>query len=354
MRRIVELDALRGFALLGIIWANVMWFSGVAVSPAEPSQLDRTVTFALTVFVDGKFYSLFSLLFGIGFALAADNRRYRRRLVWLFVLGAAHAVFIWFGDIVSLYAVTGVTLLLVGNWDARRLALTALACLTAPIAVGALLLLVSAFAGVTSGSGYGPGAVLPAFATGGYSDVFEANWAFLVDRWYLALLSSRFLRILGMFLLGVAVVRAGVLSDRALHRRILRVTWPIALAANLALALCGGIAPPRPPTLCGWLVDALATFAVPAGCVVYAAGGMLLGRRCRWLAPAGRMSFTNYVCQSVAMAALFYGYGFAQWGRVGAAEAFAIATAIFIAQVAVSAWWLRHFRRGPIEWLSRR
>ncbi len=354
MKRIVELDALRGFALLGIIWANVMWFSGVAVSPAEPSSLDKAVVFAITVFVDGKFYSLFSLLFGIGFALSAAKGRFGRRLVLLFVLGAGHAVFVWFGDIVSLYAVTGVALLWTRNWTARRLAVVASVCLAAPIAVGGLLVAANALGGVTSGSGYGPGSMLPAFATGSYSEVLDANWAFLVDRWYLALLSSRFLRILGMFLLGAAIVRAGLLRNREFHARVLRLTWPLAIAANVMLGLLGPVAPPRPPTVTGWLIDIVATFAVPAGCIVYATGGMLVGRRLSWLAAAGRMSFTNYVGQSLVMAVLFYGYGFAQWGRFGATTAVAIATAIFAGQAVLSMWWLRYFRYGPMEWLSRR
>ncbi len=121
MKRIVEIDVLRGFALLGIIWANVMWFSGFAVASGPPTGFDDGVTFALTVLVDGKFYSLFSLLFGVGFALTGNLRRHGRRLAVLFALGVAHAVFLWFGDIVSLYAVTGLALLIAHRWTARRL-----------------------------------------------------------------------------------------------------------------------------------------------------------------------------------------------------------------------------------------
>ena len=356
MKRILELDVLRSFALLGIIWANVMWFSGFAVSPEPPSAVDTSVAFAVKVLVDGKFYSLFSLLFGIGFALAlaADPRRYGRRLAALLGLGLAHGVFLWFGDIVSLYAVTGLALLWVRQWPARRLALAAGACLAAPALLGGFLVAASALGRVTTGSGYGPGALLPTFATGSFGQILEANWAFLVDRWYLALLSSRFLRILGMFLLGVALVRAGVLRERAWHARVLRLLWPIALLSNLALAWCGGVAPPRPPTWSGWLIDCLSLIAVPAGCLVYASCGFLLGHRFAWLAPAGRMSLTNYVGQSLAMALLFYGYGLGLWGQVGATGAVVIATSIFAAQVAASAWWLKHFRHGPLEWLVRR
>ncbi len=353
MKRIVEIDVLRGFSLLGIIWANVMWFSGFAVASGQPTRLDEGVTFAVTVLVDGKFYSLFSLLFGVGVALAGDAQWLGRRLAVLFGLGLVHAVFLWFGDIVSLYSVTGLALLFAHRWTARRLAFAAAACLATPIAIGGLLLAATAFGGVTTGSGYGPGELLPAFRAGSYAQVLEANWTFLVDRWYLALLSSRVFRILGMFFFGMAIVRANALRNRELHARILRYAFPIALGANVLLGLCGGSAPLRPPTLTGWLTGVLSVIAVPTGCLVYATGLLLVGHKLTWLAPAGRMSFTNYVGQSLVMSLVFYGYGFALWGEIGAAGSVLIATLIFATQVALSAWWLRYFRLGPLEWLVR-
>lgn len=72
-----------------------------------------------------------------------------------------------------------------------------------------------------------------------------------------------------------------------------------------------------------------------------------------WAAPLGRMAFTNYLAQSVIFGFIFYGYGLGLFGRLGAAAALAIGIAVYIAQVVASAWWLKHYRFGPVEWLWR-
>ena len=72
-----------------------------------------------------------------------------------------------------------------------------------------------------------------------------------------------------------------------------------------------------------------------------------------WAAPLGRMAFTNYLAQSVIFGWIFYGYGFGLFGRLGTASALAIGIAVYVAQVLFSAWWLKRFRYGPVEWLWR-
>ncbi len=356
---------MRGIALLGILIGNVMWFSGFAVADAQARAaftmpaVDAVVETLVHIVVDGKFYSLFSLLLGAGFALGLRHgtpASFARRLAVLFVFGSAHATLLWFGDILSLYAVTGVVLLVVVDTSPRRLALAGVACLGAPIVLGGGWLAADELWGVVSGRGHGPASMLGAFASGSYADVFDANWAFLLDRWYLVVLSSRLLRILGMFLLGVAAIRADVLHRPEVLVRLATALWPFALVANVAVGLLGGDAPPRPPTLLGWLTDVLACVGGPTGAVVYAVAIVLGPRRRRidaCLGAAGRMSLTNYVGQSAVMAGLFYGYGLGGWGRLGASAAVLVAIVIFAAQVLISRAWLGRFDQGPLEWLWR-
>jgi uncharacterized protein len=87
---------------------------------------------------------------------------------------------------------------------------------------------------------------------------------------------------------------------------------------------------------------------------VIAAVSLTGGRKMlAWAAPLGRMAFTNYLAQSVIFGWIFYGYGLGQFGRLGVAATLAIGTFVYAAQVVFSAWWLRHYRFGPVEWLWR-
>ena len=355
--RIEALDAVRGAALCGIAFGNVMWFSGAAVAGVE-TRLDAAVVFGLHVLVDGKFYGLFSLLFGVGFGLLvrrAGSRAstvVRTRLLRLGVIGGLHASLLWFGDIVSLYAVAAIPLWFVHRLPTPRLLRLALGCLLAPVVITALRVLVGSDG---SDPGHGPAALLPAFAEGGYLDVVQANAAFLAERWVRALASSRLIRIFGLFTLGLVVART------VLHRehptpvpRPPAWLFAIALGSNLLLATMADV-PLRPPTVAGALRDAVYVVAIPTGSLLYA---MLLwrwtvrgGALVRALAAAGRLSLTHYISQSLVFAALFYGYGLGLWGSFGAAPAMFVAAALVTTQVLASR--LAGNRRGPLERLLR-
>src|SRR3982751_2676704 len=123
--RIDIIDVLRGLAVCGILIGNMQWLSGYGMMPpalAEHAPLtDRATHFLVHFFVEGKFYSIFSFLFGFGFALQiarAEDRGdteakvFKRRLLWLLLIGAIHAIFLWPGDILSVYAVIGFLLVL--------------------------------------------------------------------------------------------------------------------------------------------------------------------------------------------------------------------------------------------------
>src|SRR3954452_3945331 len=123
--RIELLDVLRGLAVCGILIGNLQWFSGYGMMPpalARQSPVaDQVTHFLVHFFVEGKFYSIFSFLFGFGFALQIARARergdqkaslFKRRLFWLLIIGLAHAFLLWAGDILSIYALTGFLLIL--------------------------------------------------------------------------------------------------------------------------------------------------------------------------------------------------------------------------------------------------
>ncbi|MHC4991474.1 MAG: DUF418 domain-containing protein, partial [Planctomycetota bacterium] len=153
--RLVLLDALRGFALLGIMFVNMTWFTGFAVLGPDrraalgTGRIDAITAWLVHFAVDGKFWSLFALLFGVGFGLLAqraDQRgerfssQYARRMQALLAIGLIHAIFVWFGDIVSLYAAVALALLLFRRCSERAVLGWAVALLLSPVALGGIWL----------------------------------------------------------------------------------------------------------------------------------------------------------------------------------------------------------------------
>lgn len=357
--RIRQLDALRGFALLGIVLGNVQWFSGYAVDPSASKDLfglDAAVTFALHVGVDGKFYALFSLLFGASFSLMLQRERERgrdagtaarRRLLALFVVGIVHATLVWFGDILSLYAVAAIPLAALLQRSDRALLGSAVALLMSPALISGALLL-WANPSPTSALIYGPIEQLPAFGAADVGGLLSANAAFLGQRWVLALASGRVPRLLGLFLLGALLTR----RRPVLHPFAWGTLLILAITSNLALASLSAI-PPLPPSPLGLLRDTIACVALPTGALAYAS--ILwrpLGRRgvlSDALTHAGRLSATHYLSQSIVLALVFYGVGFGAWGVLGATRSVLVGAGLGLTQLTLSRSWRSRWGSGPGE-----
>src|SRR5204863_1582781 len=150
--RIELLDALRGLAVCGILIGNMQWFSGYGMMPpaleAQAPLTDQIVHLLVHFLIEGKFYSIFSFLFGFGFALQiarAEERDdtnaslFKRRLFWLLVIGLLHAYLLWAGDILSIYAVMGFLLILFRRKTDSALLKWALVLLVIPILTYILL-----------------------------------------------------------------------------------------------------------------------------------------------------------------------------------------------------------------------
>ena len=380
--RIDLLDVLRGFALAGIVVVNYQVLSGlIFMSPAEVSGLgmtaaDHATQFLIHVLLEQKFYSLFSLLFGIGFSIlmgrAVDRRSpfvpiFRRRLVLLLGIGFVHAILIWPGDILVLYAVLGFVLLLFRDASERTVLGWGVGLLLSPIAVYAVFLAVRMPDPMALLAGDGPSPLatsLTAFREGSYPDIVAANAFMYAGRWILYLLSNRIPRVLGMFLLGVWLDRRGVFRDpdgnRALLIRAFGWGLLVGLPANLVVAWIGESQAALPASGQGLVHTTLSAIGVPALAFAYASGIALTMRRAaarsRWmaLAPMGRMALTMYLLQSVAGVAIFYGIGLGLFGTVRPFEATGIALAVFAIQIVLSRIWMARFAYGPAEWIWRR
>jgi uncharacterized protein len=386
--RIVTLDVLRGIALLGVVIANVwLWFSGIVFlfpgirDDLVRLSLDGVVFNGIGILVVGKAVATFSFLFGLGFAvqmLRAEARGapivpvYLRRLAVLLLFGAFHGLFLWYGDILMLYAVLGIVLLLVRRLADRALLTGAALLLVAvPLAMGAVPLLLSVFGGGVPAPDMGAiaeanAATLAAFQSGAPAQVFPANLGMLRYMYLSPEAITWSATALGLFLLGLFVGRRRVFENVAAHRSgFLRVAaW--GLTVGLAFSIGVGAVYIRYPQEAiavqpglALVMAGLVTFGTVPLAFGYIATATLLLQRPTWqrrldhFAPVGRMALTNYLMQTVLCLLIFYGYGAGLIGHVGAAASLVIALLVFGLQMAWSPWWLARFRFGPAEWLWR-
>ena len=377
--RIELVDALRGFALFGILLANILYWSGwVLVTPTERlAMADANVRVWQYRFhhllIDGKFYTLFSLLFGVGFAIQLDRltrrgadglRIYRRRVLILLAMGLVHSWLIWDGDILTLYALLGLVLPLFIGWSDRALLIGA-ATLIFVVPIAGITLFDALgwqpelwFFGLSDritqalGVAPGPDLALRLLRNNDLTSLMTWTLSGTPYSWGLRLESWRIPKILGIMLVGMWVGRrlaAGTLAgDRRLLWRIMGLALLIGLPANLAYALTPGLGQASAASVIGTVPLAFA----------YAAGFALLWPKARpWLglfAAPGRMALTNYLLHSLIGALIFYGIGLGLIGKLSPPGFYAIAVTIFAAQTGLSRWWLAHHAQGPIEGLWRR
>jgi uncharacterized protein len=374
--RIDVVDALRGAALAGVLMANLgplslYEFLTDAQKQALPTAaFDRVAVALMHLLVDGKAITVFSLLFGVGFALqldrggARDGERvgiFLRRVAVLLGIGLVHAYFVWWGDILVWYAAVGALMVPVRRASDRWIVAIAVAI--------ALVIPPLVFAHVRAFLAPPPQAdvyadALAAFATGGYADIVRQNAA-LVDwsrrsNWALVGFVG------GRFLLGYWAARRGLLRDPAAHRVLLTRILQVSLALGIALSLLEAtqeMVKASVPFLAAGPGNRVMRMALRATTltlgVAYAVGFVLLfqvepvRRVLRLLAPFGRMALTNYLTQSVLGIAIFYGIGLGIGPRFGVAGWWTAWLVIFAAQVWASRIWLARYRYGPMEWLWR-
>ena len=369
LKRYVVLDALRGFALAGIILANFPEFSlWTFADPASWSPLDRVVRALQYFFIDGKFYTLFSLLFGIGFSIQLDNadqrtRTFYRRMSVLFLIGLLHLLFLWSGDILMLYAAMGMLLPLFHRLPARKVLVAAGIFFVLPVLSDAIFPhladpLETAYwrlcdrYGITEAN----------FGTwlrdiDGYGDMHRFLRMGAVERMWEFVSSHRYFKVLGLFLLGSLIGRHKIYADLTAHRKLLRKVLTAGLAIGLPVSLLytylsmeGG------STVLRDISYLLSVY--PMG-LAYAAGFCLLFERrpesALWkkFAATGRMACTNYLGQSVFGILIFYGIGLGLGAGVDLLVTELIALGVFAFQIIFSGIGLKHFRFGPVEWVWR-
>jgi len=384
--RIEVIDILRGFALFGVLLINMRNFD---LPGQEWTEIVDQVALWLTIaFGDGKFWRLFSFLFGLGFALQMGRaeargapflRVYLRRLGVLLLFGALHHL-IYGGDILFDYAALGFLLLLFHRRSSRTILLVASVCFMIPMVQFALDVRARELARVNPQVAQlaareaarreaqrvvGREEFLRLATRGSFREyvvyrarVFARRYATLDA--YEEMLGDSF----PLFLLGLYVGRRRVFQDLPSYLPFIRKALPWGVGLGLAgtlVSVAGQWPTPAVPysestrnfTGILWFVGA------PGLSFSYAAAIILLVQKEVWmkrlapLAALGRMALTNYLLQSLIFTTMFLGYGLGLLGEVGPALNVVVTLLIYTFQISLSVWWLERFRFGPAEWLWR-
>jgi uncharacterized protein len=367
--RLVHLDVLRCAALFGVLMVNLLTefrvslFVYLDVFHTHPGRLNHAVDLLSGLLLEFKAFAIFSVLFGVGMAVQAERvgsrgARYgpfaRRRFAGLLVLGLAHMVLVWDGDILTEYALVGLLLAPLVPRAPGALALGATFALTLHAWPARLPDVLPHGAALQQHAAR----ALRAYGQGSYAEALAFR-AEETRRYIAPLLAVALPRVAGLMLLGAWSYRRGIARAPGEHLPALRATAALGLLGGGAVtgyeawAAMHGVALGRyAPT-----VSAVGSIGLALG---YAAAALLALVRPRVarvagraLAPLGQMALTNYLLQSVALTWVFYGHGLGRFARMAPAPAAALGVALFAAQAALSAAWLARFRFGPVEWLWR-
>lgn len=390
-KRIDFLDVMRGIAIFCIFTANIPYLSGYfelgqeAKANAILLPTDEWIGIILHTIVDGKFYTIFSLLFGIGITIQYENLKsknqpfapfFKKRMFWLLVIGSIHLTFFWVGDILTLYAILGFGLLFFIETENKKLIKWAIVLLLLPILNTIVIhyfnidyprICLEINAKITSffhlKSEVYKGLAGTNFAAMIQNEnlltFFKINISNVSLRIYYLLMEGRPFKVFGIFLIGIwfgrKIIHSNLLTNNALLKKIALYGFLVGIPISISRTFFE-------ITNDGSLTsELLTTISYALGTVPLALGyftglALLYQKRKTFLnyfAPVGKMALSNYLFETLIAITIFYNIGFGMAGKFGFTIIIAIVIIIFICQIILSKLWLRHFRFGPIEWIWR-
>lgn len=377
--RIEALDIIRGFALFGIFLVNMPAFQWPVLTAElhfysyEYTGIDRWIRLFFDMFVEGKFFTIFSFLFGLGFYLFMQRaeqkglrprRLFARRLGALALFGAAHLVLLWYGDILLTYALAGFALLLFYRCKPRTILIWIFiffVLLTGILLLNALSisLMESYIVNLQADGEAKIQEAITVYREAGYAEWLAYRWTEEVVPMLLNLPFSA-LAVMFMFLMGLYAGKKKLFEQTSMNRRWIQRLWLICLL--LSLPLLGMVAAIHFDLFfSGSAKEAAKQFFVtmsgPVLSLFYISSIALLLERARWrrlfkpFSYAGRMALTNYLIQSLIGVGLYAGLGW--FGQMNLVLGTLICLVVFPLQTVFSHYWLKKFRQGPMEWLWR-
>jgi uncharacterized protein len=377
--RIQFIDVLRGIALFGILAANMRAFSAPMdvysdIHSVFPGRADVIGQFFVDALIQGKFISIFSFLFGLGFAIQLSRAEakgvkflgfYPRRLLALALFGIIHGALIWAGDVLLTYACSGAMLLLFRNREQKTLLWWAGSLMALPIVASSVFFALyftrwrAAWMIPKPPEMAKVNAAIQIYAHGTWRQILAQNWVEYKHELPITLFA---VYALSLFLLGMWVWRAGIVQNLQQYKPVLRKVcgWclPVGLTMSLFVAYERTL-PAHVVSMGRWLGGVMwlpGSHILAAG---YASGLALLFLNDDWrkvlmpFAAVGRTALTNYLAQSVICTLFFYSWGTGLFGKVGPAWGWVPTVILYSAQVGISNLWLTRYRFGPMEWLWR-
>ena len=393
--RIITLDIVRGVAVMGILAMNIVAFAMPYPAYANPAAYGGdsganlgSWAFNYLIF-DGKMRGLFSMLFGASTLLVIDRataagrggaRAHYARMAVLFLFGLVHFYFIWFGDILALYALSGMILYWFRNKTPRSLVRWAIGLMSLSAIFFGLIALSGALAGSSRLPPRASTELLESRRTiesevGATSEKIPADLK-LYRSDYPTIMKSRLigrtwepigsffgfgLETLGLMFIGMALFKSGFLTGEWREDRYRRWATRSAAVALPALAFLAwwqaSSSFDSVRVFAGFLslsmpFDTLMAIAWAALIILWVKSGPMPAVKAR-VAAAGRMAFTNYLATSIVMTSLFYGYGLGLFGEVGRAGLWLFVLGMWALILLWSKPWLDRFHYGPLEWLWR-
>ena len=391
--RVISLDALRGFAVMGILAMNIVafampfWAYITPLAYGGETEVERGAWLASYIVFDGKMRGFFSLLFGASMMLIIDGANAKgesaakvhyARMLWLALFGLAHFYFIWFGDILFLYAAVGCLAFLFRNWESRRLIKWAMIIFAIHLVIfgmqfvglqvmqffatqpGASADLVKQYKEVITSPDFDfDTARQLALHRGDYSGIVGEKLA----KWWepIAAVFQSVGETLPLMMLGMAMKKNGFLTGEWQRADYIRWARKMIIPGLILSTIVGLMV-----VMANYdRITSLAAFfiwsAIPRTMLTigYAAVLMLLIARyantgfIARVAAAGRAAFTNYLGTSIVMTTIFYGYGFGLFGYVSRAELWLFVLGAWAVMLLWSKPWLERFQYGPLEWLWR-
>lgn len=371
---------LRGFTLLGIALVHFteQFYAGVPPKIHEqfaaPHLADQIVSAIIGIFISGKFFMIFSFLFGMSFFIQLNKSdesnffllRFAWRLILLFAIGMVHHLH-YRGDILTIYAVLGAGLLLAYRLPDKLLLVMALLLVFDLPALGVRLHQAIALpASKNPFQNFDQHALELYYNTlksGSYGEVVVANFHELKQKFIFQVESGRLYITLGLFLLGLYAGRKRVFEQPTLFKKLTRLGLWLLLACVVAAAVVAAVvlgAKIQMPQMLSFAVGGLvydafnaALASIYVGLIVSSFQKEKWQPRWKIFYEVGRMGLTTYLMQAAIGTTLLFSFGFGLLGEYGAAVWAPVALVVFAVQIAFSKWWMKRFQFGPMEWLWR-
>ncbi len=368
-QRINAIDIIRGVAIMGILLVNGPQLNGPAFLDGTGFAFQRTAadiwyTRLIFNFAVGNFYPIFACLFGLSIAIfLADKpsilapKLHLRRMSLLFLIGLAHAMLVWWGDILVLYSLLGTVLFFIYNKNIKFVS----NILIFFISIALILSMAMLFIPETESGFLGP-ELLVVYQQGSFwaisqqraidfLGVYIPGMLFPLDAYRVGSFSLYYFQLAICFTFGFWLYRSNfiiqLLQDRIINKKTIIFTGSVSLLVFILTTIFPNL------SAAFFVTKGLSRGLFYASIILFLYDFMIFKKIFYPFSCVGRMSLSNYLFHNICLSLIFYGYGLGFYGKIGPYQQAGILLTLMSASLILSSYWLKYFNFGPIEWLWR-